>query len=884
MYRFLGFHFGSLLWLFWPLRFLLQLTIQPSEFSAQKFESLVDSKDVIFVLPRMSLVDIFVLNLVLKKLKLPKIVTEASHIDPQRFSILALKPPVKIAPLENDDAKFAKQLASILANDPRAKEKQLMLFPVSVFWGRVPERIERNMIFRFLFPDDGQANALQKIWIILLHCRNVHVHFGTPLDTASEFVGDDSPSIQSINIQSLQSKHFSSAEIQQANLLRRQLLIEFKRERTAALGPILYDFQTMADQIINSQETKKLLKTCAEGEKKGQKNAISYLAEISANYTYMTAEAFERVLDFVWTSIFSGVRVRNFDKVAQVAKKGQVLWMPSHRSHLDYLLLSYLLKKNGFIVPHIAAGVNLNFWPIGSILRRSGAFFLRRSFGGNKIYSHIFGQYVDFLMQNSFAIEFFQEGTRSRIGKLLMPKKGLLSICVSSMIKRHADNTYLIPVYFGYEKVMEDQAYAKELLGAKKTKESIVHFLFSLRKLFSNYGRVDVSFGEPIKFGDMWTHYFNTNRKDNIPEDLKNVPSYFDTRSAAVQDFIKYLSIRVNEGINKSATASGSSILASILLSSFDPYIARESLAKKINILHWVIGELRKSLNWNIATSAGVENSEDFFLRSMEKKQSAKKHSLEVVSIPFIRETNTTKIVDEVIADAIKWNFIVHKSEAQDIFEKNSQKELNLWWYRGTIFHIFCIPGLVATIIVELAEDARNSSEVEWWISKIRCLWNTELFWPETTSSLELAQAGIKILADLGAIVVSDNGNIQISSEENTKELIYFFADLIRPERELYSLQVATALYLAETKGSFSKSQLIARTRKAHHNAFLRGVAMLPASMSEVFGGRVFEALQQEEIFVQKPSHEYGISGNKLTPLLDFFEIPVWKDFLKNIP
>src|SRR5262249_15377184 len=144
--------------------------------------------------------------------------------------------------------------------------------------------------------------------------------------------------------------------------------------------------------------------------------------------------------------------------------------LPSHKSHLDYILLSYVFFENGLQCPLIAAGDNLAFWPAGPLLRRCGAFFIRRSFKGARLYTTLVDSYVRKVLREGYAIEFFIEGGRSRSGKLLPPKAGLLSMVTEAADGAHADVAY-VPISIGYERVVEQRSYVHELSGGEKEKE-----------------------------------------------------------------------------------------------------------------------------------------------------------------------------------------------------------------------------------------------------------------------------------------------------------------------------------------------------------------------------------------------------------------------------
>lgn len=153
--------------------------------------------------------------------------------------------------------------------------------------------------------------------------------------------------------------------------------------------------------------------------------------------------------------------------------------------------------------PHIAAGKNLSFWPLGPIFRNGGAFFIRRTFRGAVLYSKVFSEYVFKLLEEGFNIEFFIEGGRSRTGKLLQPKLGLLSILLNGYKMGVCDDLILVPVFIGYDRVPEEAAYLRELEGGQKNPESFMQFLKARKFLKKRYGRIYIKFHNGISLNDL---------------------------------------------------------------------------------------------------------------------------------------------------------------------------------------------------------------------------------------------------------------------------------------------------------------------------------------------------------------------------------------------
>ncbi|MEN9528198.1 MAG: glycerol-3-phosphate acyltransferase [Pseudomonadota bacterium] len=867
MFRLLGLHFSQWLFLLTPIRVLFRLHLTPTEKPEEWIRRVTDGKDVVYVLPRMSILDLLAVNKSLKMMGMPRIWVEARPNRFRKAALLSMRTRnISFIPRSRKDY-LSPAVTELLKSDHRVKRGQLTLLPVQVFWSRVPDRNERNILLRSLFPDEGMENVFQKYFMLLLHAGQLRVHFSNPVDLAAVPAGE---------------------EMLAGRRIRRSLLIEFHRERTAACGPVVYDLATASQRILSSQEVKRIVGQ-GENSKKQMRKALHYLKEIASKYNYNTIRAFETVLDFVWTRIFQGVRVRNLDSVAQATKAGQILWLPCHRSHLDYMLLSYLMKRKGLAAPHIAAGVNLSFFPAGPVLRRGGAFFLRRSFAGNKLYSAVFSSYVDFLLTNGHPIEFFHEGGRSRIGKLLPPKTGLTSMCVASIIKRRAENTFLCPVFISYDKVMEDNSYARELSGAKKEKESFWQLLKSLRFLFSTYGRVEVAFGTPIRFGDFWSESVrklqilsestgSTLDKEPLPAKLSDLRSDFDLRDSRIQAMVRDLARRVNQGINTCATASDTALLASVILSTpGTTTLTRGVCLQRVDLLRHMIGRLGALLGWSI--SAGESNGNGFV------------EEVEIISnAPQLTSASheAKKRPDDLLTSAVRWGFLQpFKGTGADVpVLKADSAQLNLWWYRGTIFHLIAIPGVVAHLLMQACfSGERKQSSVsivalEGQLEGVRQLWEEELFWPESTSTGALVSAAVELLQGMSLVNWDRSSGLVevVETEGHLNGALAWIAALVEPEVELYSIQMGAALQLTQESGMFKRDELLAFALKLHRSAFFRGQVNVQSQLSHVFGGRISDAFTRARYYTNAEGAGLTVSFSQLSHLSSVLHVERWRD------
>jgi glycerol-3-phosphate O-acyltransferase len=271
----------------------------------------------------------------------------------------------------------------------------------------------------------------------------------------------------------------------------------------------------------------------------------------------VTIRIMEVLLAWLWNRIYNGISINNIQVAKEMAQDNAVVYVPCHRSHIDYLLLSYVLYKNGLMPPHIAAGINLNMPLVGPILRRGGAFFMRRSFRDNPLYATVFNEYMHVMFSRGYSVEYFVEGGRSRTGRMLQPRPGMLSMTVRSFLRDHRKPIVFVPVYIGYEKVMEGRSYLGELRGKKKQKESVFALARTVRKLSNSFGRVAVNFGDAIPLADVL---------DEIEPSWREEAYDSEYRPKWLNEAVSQLATRVASNINASVSVNPIGLTATALL------------------------------------------------------------------------------------------------------------------------------------------------------------------------------------------------------------------------------------------------------------------------------------------------------------------------------
>ncbi|MFT7338680.1 MAG: glycerol-3-phosphate O-acyltransferase, partial [Marinobacter maritimus] len=450
--------------------------------------------------------------------------------------------------------------------------------------------------------------------------------------------------------------------------------------------------------------------------------ALKYADEIAANMSVVTIRVFEVLLAWLWNRIYNGILVNNIRVVKESAQNNAVVYVPCHRSHIDYLLLSYVLYKNGLMPPHIAAGINLNMPVVGPILRRGGAFFMRRSFRDNPLYSTVFNEYMHVMLTRGYSIEYFVEGGRSRTGRMLQPRPGMLSMTVRSFLRDHRKPIVFVPVYIGYEKVMEGRSYLGELRGKKKQKESVFGLAKTARKLSNSFGRVAVNFGEAIHLSDVL---------DEVHESWRDEAYDSEYRPAWLNDAVSHLALRVASDINASVAVNPIGMTATVLLGAERLAMDEGQLIRLAD----QYAELLKAFSY-----------------------------AETVTLP----EGTGK---DWVAYCESMGLISRQPQKLgDIIGLQGSNAILMTYYRNNIQHLFALPALVASLFENKSSLARE--RIVFLASVAYPYIQSELFLKYQPAEAEaVINQWIDVLVNQGLLVALDNDRIE-RPEEGTEAML----------------------------------------------------------------------------------------------------------------
>jgi glycerol-3-phosphate O-acyltransferase len=508
----------------------------------------------------------------------------------------------------------------------------LHIVPVSVFWGRKPEK-DDSWIRLWVAETWGIMGRFRRFMSVLVNGRNLLVQFGTPISVHS-YLGE--------------SNGHARNERRLARLLRQEL----RNQRIATIGPDLSHHRTIVTQILRTRAVRQAMAVERKSKKLTRREAIQqaqrYAVEIAANYSPALVSILARFFRRIWNRLYDGVEVHHIDQLQAVVDGNEVIYVPCHRSHMDYLLLSYSLYARGYVVPHIAAGINLNMPIIGPILRRAGAFFMRRSFAGNALYAMVLMKYLGLMMARGHSIEYFIEGGRSRTGRLLQPKTGMLSMTVRGYLRDPRRPVVFMPVYFGYERLVEGRTYISELSGLPKEKESFLGVLKVIPALRRRYGKVHVSFGEPIKLDNVL--------QQHAPD--WRVTSYEkEDRPRWLGHAIDDLATRIQTHVNAAACVSPVNLISLALLATPKQAMVEADLGRQLELY---VSLLQQS-----------------------------PYSSQVV----VTESNGAAIIKY----GESMNLLKRRKHALgDIVSMSEENSVLLTYFRNNVLHLFAMPSVIA--------------------------------------------------------------------------------------------------------------------------------------------------------------------------------------------
>lgn len=698
-----------------PIKLLVKCKIVPDDFVTSG--SVKTDKPIFYVVRHQSASDLLSLQKACKQLNLPDPL-EHVEIKGQTFNrTLCIDKPTPLFKWRTVAKTNAiEQGLNLLKEHQEDSSQEAQLIPVNLTWGRAPTVEKNNANVGTILADQESPNWLRKFFIVLFLGRHTLVRFSNP-----------------VSLRYMADKHGSDEDT--AHKLLRVARFHFHRQTIAATGPRLMDREQMFTALFANPSIKRVIADDAKSKnlpvEKVKKQAKAMMYEIAGDYRESMIRVGERMLGWLFNRLYNKINVENTDVLRQVAEDGnEIIYVPCHRSHMDYLLLTYVIYHQGLVTPRIAAGINLNFWPAGPIFRKAGAFFIRRSFGGNRLYSAIFREYLGLLFDRGYSVKYYTEGGRSRTGRLLSPKTGMLAMTIQSLLRGIDRPLTLVPVYIGYEHVMEVATYHKELSGSTKKNESILGVLKAVKNL-RNYGKGFVNFGEPIHLNQYLNQHVPAWKDDIDPIDPQK-PSWLTPTVNGLGDVVM-------TKINKSAALNAVSLTGLILHATDNQALSQ--------------GELEAQM--------------DFFL-SMARTAPYS----ELVTIP--EESG-----HELVKDLISLNKVtVDKDSLGTYLSLNEKQSLEMRYYRNNILHTYLLPSLVCRIL-----DNHHKISHQDLVEQVQLIWpllKSEFFlWQDADTLASQIDQVLNALESQGIAKSTKAGFWSLTEDVCMKAYVQIMSDVI---------------------------------------------------------------------------------------------------------
>lgn len=498
-------------------------------------------------------------------------------------------------------------------------------------------------------------------------------------------------------------------------------------------------------------------------EEEVRDKVCSILREMSQNLQMIFIRLMGFTIRKVFKRIFSAIYV-NMDglhMLQQATQEYPVILMPNHRSYIDFLVISYILFSYDIPVPVIAAGISLTRMKIvGQILRRSGAFFIRRAIWSDKLYCAVLSEYVRTIVRRGFApLEFFVEGYRSRTLKSLPPKLGMMNMILEPFFKGEVYDITLLPISISYDRVLEESLLAQELLGVPKPRESTMGLLKARKVLWENYGCMHVNFGRPFSVRQLCEGKINHCQYNLSPRDL---PQKLSAEAQACGNWLAHMMVRIQE---QGALTSPWSLMACALLQVPTTVLTEEGLlfhqlteqtlwVKKLAL------DFRAHLSWH----AKVPDS-DVISSAMTLHQSV-----------VCRKAGRVYLVRNDEPER------KHPITSEEDVMRTAAAFLMMASYRNQCLHVFVRPALLALSMSITKSTQRD--ELLTCFCFLQDVFSNEFVFIPGTSSQDFEEA-CSLLQKCKAVHVSQ---WEVTVSDTGLEVLSFLQKLLKPFIDSYQL------------------------------------------------------------------------------------------------
>ncbi|MBM4777669.1 MAG: glycerol-3-phosphate acyltransferase [Archangiaceae bacterium] len=653
----------------------------------------------------------------------------------------------------------------------RKSEHPVFLVPELFVWEKWLQKITPS-VFDRIFGSPEAPGFLHSIGAFMRNYKRAQFRVGEPIDLKA-FVAQN---------------HDETTEVI-ARKVRSTLSHHLARETRAVFGPPRKPTDRLIDEAMRDKVFQQTAVEVAKEQNKSiesvNRTAKRNFEAIAARYSPSTVGFTAPILHWVFNRIYDGVEVdeAGLERAMKAAAHAPMVLTPSHKSHVDYLIMSYVLFQRGYTVPLVAAGANLSFFPLGPFLRRGGAFFLRRSFKGDKLYTATFKAYLKKLVHDGIHHEFFPEGGRSRTGKLLTPKLGLFTWLVDAVLEGARNDLLFVPVAIDYEKVVEGASYKAELAGGEKKPEDLKALLSAPSVLTENYGRIHLSFDEPVSLAKLM--------KDRGIDPRATTD---DQKKALV----RALGHRVMHGISKVSTVTPHALLASALLAHRRRGISVREITDRIGLLR----KMATDLNARLSVQLNDAPSSPTVLGPVQDAMRM------FASEGFVR---------------------IVEARGEPIYQVEEERRTELSFYKNTLMNLIAGRTIVCAAILSVEPEVSVAAIRERALVLSRLL-KMEFIFPVGQTFEHIFDATVEHLLSLG-LLLREEQTLKVAPEAHVRPTVQFLADLLLDVLESYLLAARQAADVA--KDGQDKKEYLKKALENGRADFLGGTIISAEAVSK---------------------------------------------------
>jgi glycerol-3-phosphate O-acyltransferase len=707
-------------------------------------------------------------------------------------ALLFLRRPPKLGTKARRGRELEVDLIATLVAKQRVSPRPILLVPQTFVWSKQPETATPGLL-DLLFGPVQWPGRVRVFFQFLLNYRDAKLRSGEPFD-----------------LQEFLEKNPDLTDSEAADKVRYALLRRMERDRAVIIGPMKKTTARIQDEILRSPRVRGHIEHYAVEKRisysRAEGVARKQLQKLCAKQSLFVVDIMHRFLTWMWSKMYDGVVLdkEGLERVRDAARDASLVLLPSHKSHIDYLVLSDQLYAHAMMPPLIAAGENLSFFPLGALLRRGGAYFIRRSFHGDSLYPVLVQAYMRKLIAEGFTVEFFLEGGRSRTGKALPPKYGLLSMVVDSATKLRRTQVKLVPISIGYERIIEERSFVHELSGGDKQSENMGGLIKSSSVLRSKWGRLYVQFGDIIDFDEFVSNLVA--RQGSAGATIAEIGE--QQQRAAV----RALAHKVMYSINEVTVVTPAALVATALLSHRKRGMTRESLLDACESL----------------------------MRMLENRQARVAHQLRVGDGRIREDT-----IDEALALFIDARLIVaHDTGPEPIYTIDSERRIALEYYQNTIIHFFVPRALVSAALLIDKEQWAERTRLNDRVQQLSRLFKHEFIFRTDATFDEIFDDTLHAMAHDGEIEIRD-GHVQ-ATEGLKRQRIERYAVMLQTFFESYLLALRGAEIVLD--GPISKKDWYKRTLALGQQMYLAGEIERRESLSKLKLETALKALQDYEL------------------------------------